>query len=267
VLAAHAANPNTAQSRIQYLGDPALNPQGIQPDALAIAPYFGVNFTTNDIPPQQPSYPTVDEILDTIAANDIEAQRPNVRAHKALADQQGMRLICYEGGQHFIGHLGAENDTNLVQILFQANRDPRMGIRYREYLDMLRDEGVDLFSNFSFVGSWSKWGTWSVLEHQHQAISNAPKMRAITEWMTNNPFEARLNLEWTNGHPVLRAHLPAGRSFLLQEAPDPSAGWSSSTPRVEPRGRGVVERIVIGGAPAETRVWRLRDETVSMPVH
>lgn len=263
VLAAHASNPDTARRRIQSLANPAVNPVGIQPDALAIAPYFGVNFTPNDIPPVQPGYPTVDEILDTIAVQEIAAQRPNVQSHKALANQQGMRLICYEGGQHFIGHLGAENDTNLVQILFQANRDPRMGARYREYLDMLREEGVDLFSNFSFVGSWSKWGTWTVLEYQQQPIDQAPKMQAIQDWQQANPYQARLNIEQTNGWPVIYAHLPAERTFQLQHSSHPGGTWTHSTPTTHVRGRGIVEQLHPPEPTAETGFWRLIDQTAS----
>ena len=58
--------------------------------------------------------------------------------HKTIADGQGWRLVCYEGGQTFVGTGGAEGDTNLNAILTAANRDPRMFTIYTQYLDMLK---------------------------------------------------------------------------------------------------------------------------------
>lgn len=218
VLAAHSANPSTAQQRLAYLSMTNLNPHGIAPDALAIAPYFGRNFTLSDIPPQAPSYPSLDEILDIISPAEIELARGHVRTHRQMADQHGLRLICYEGGQHFIGHLGAENDTNLVNRLIEANRDPRMGQRYLEYFQMLNEEGVDLFSNFTFVGSWSKWGTWSVLEYQQQPVESAPKMKAIQDWQTQHPARPVLDMSRQGDRLLIQGHLPPGIRYRLESS-------------------------------------------------
>jgi hypothetical protein len=153
------------------------------PGALAIAPYFGRNYTPSDIPPAVPAYPAIDDILTVICPAEINNVKAHVIAQKQAADEQGCRLICYEGGQHFSGIFGAENDDTLTGILNGANRDQRMYNRYMEYQNMLRASGVDMFGNFSFVGAFSKWGSWGVLEYMNQPIDSAPKYRALLNWI------------------------------------------------------------------------------------
>jgi hypothetical protein len=181
VMGTQAGWFSVTELRTAALNDPAINPDRVMPDALAIAPYFGENYFPADITAN--GYPSVDEIVTTLSLERIESARAMTRQHRELADRQGWRLICYEGGQHFVGLGGAENDTTLTAILIAANRDPRMYDRYLEYLDMLRDEGVDLFGNFSFIAEPSKWGSWGVLERQDQPLSEAHKYRALIDWM------------------------------------------------------------------------------------
>lgn len=223
VLATQSANPaGVTTPRVAAMNNPAVNPSGIQPDALAIAPYFGTNFSPADLPPNAPAYPTLDELF-TAANQSVATERANVAAQRNIADQQGMRLICYEGGQHFIGFLGAENDTTLVQSLFAANRDPRMGQVYQDYLRMLESEGVDLFSNFSHISQWSKWGTWGVLEYQNQPRGEAPKWQAIETWghQRSSPPNATLLPPNVPQQSVqLDATLRPGRLYQIQWSPD-----------------------------------------------
>lgn len=181
VLATQAVNTNITMLRTNALNDPALNPERVMPDALAIAPYFGRVYTPSMI--SADGYPSVDVVVTTVSQGIIAASPSYIRQQKAIADGQGWRLIAYEGGQHFVGGAGAENDQMLTDILIAANRDPRMYDRYTEYLNMLKDEGVELFSNFSFVGAPSKWGSWGVLEYQDQDPAQAHKYRALVDWI------------------------------------------------------------------------------------
>jgi len=183
VMATQSANITITNVRFDALNDPAINPNHTTPDALAIAPYFGKNFTSDDIPPAAPNYPTVDEILETIAPAEIANVQNHVIAQKSVADKQGCRLICYEGGQHFIG----VHDSTLTDILTSANRDPRMYDRYIEYLDMLKAEGVDTFDHWIYVCPYNQWGSWGSLEYQDQPIEEAHKYRALTDWIDANP--------------------------------------------------------------------------------
>jgi hypothetical protein len=187
VLATQSANLSITSARFSALNDPAINPAYNMPDALAVAPYFGQVYTPADIPPAAPSYPTLDDILDVDAPAMIATAWADVVAQKAVADTQGARLVCYEGGQHFVGSLGAENDLTLTGILQAVNRDPRMYQRYLEYLDLLHDAGVSMFGNFSYVGDWTKWGSWGVLEDQAQPVVDAQKYQALVDWSPSVP--------------------------------------------------------------------------------
>lgn len=192
VLASQSVSTSITQARLDALLDPAWNPAGTLPDAIAIAPYFTHNFTTAEV---AAGLPVVDELVATDMPASIEAARAGVRAHRALADAQGMRLVAYEGGQHYVGVYGAENDDALTAILLAANRDPRMYDRYLEYLDMLRDEGIDLLMNFSMTGRYSKYGSWGVIERQDQPLADAPKLRALLDWQAAHP------VPWTGTTP------------------------------------------------------------------
>ncbi|MCA9426135.1 MAG: hypothetical protein KC994_13725 [Candidatus Omnitrophica bacterium] len=187
VLATQSSVVAVTNLRLAGLNDPAINPDLVFPDALAIAPYFAGNMTSNDIPPIAPAYPTIDEILDTHMPMAISAVRPEVQAQKAIADTQGWDLICYEGGQHYVGIGAAVNDATLTAVLNGANRDPRMYDRYRTYLDILKEEGVSAYYNFSNVYPPGRYGSWGILEYQNQPIEEAHKYRAIIDWIQANP--------------------------------------------------------------------------------
>jgi hypothetical protein len=194
VIATQSAGIGATNLRFDALNDPVINPNYTMPDALAIAPYFGTIYTTADLPPNVPDYPTVDEILETVAPVKINEVRGHVIAQKQVADEQGCRLVCYEGGQHFVGTGGAVNDNTLTNILIAANRDARMYDRYIEYLNMLQAEGVNTSYLWLYVGKVSKWGSWGACEYQDQPIEQAPKYRAMVNWI-NAPGRGDFNVD------------------------------------------------------------------------
>ncbi|MFT5468971.1 MAG: hypothetical protein ACI8UO_004084, partial [Verrucomicrobiales bacterium] len=152
----------------------------------AIAPYFGHNYPSSEIPPATAAYPTVDEIVTTVSTDSIPIQQDLIALQKAVADAQGWSLICYEGGQHFTGIFAAANDVTLTGILTNANRDPRMGTRYTEYLDMLEAAGVEMFCNFNDVNEFGRSGSWGLVETMDQDIATAPKYLAVSDWIAQN---------------------------------------------------------------------------------
>jgi len=176
VMATQSGNYGVTYDRAAGLLDASVNVTGVLPDALAIAPYFsgGVTGAT-----------TVDDILTKLAPQAIAEVETNVGVEKGIADGYGWWLVCYEGGQSFLGSDGAaQNDTNVTAICEAANRDPRMGTLYTEYLDMLKAQGVNLFNNFSYCGNWSQYGCFGSLEYQDQPTNAAPKYAALVQWIT-----------------------------------------------------------------------------------
>ncbi|MDA0668234.1 MAG: hypothetical protein O3A95_10310 [Planctomycetota bacterium] len=66
--------------------------------------------------------------METFATESIADQEAFVRAHKEIANAQGVSLVCYEGGQHFTSLNAAKNDETLTDLLMQANGDVSMGL-------------------------------------------------------------------------------------------------------------------------------------------
>jgi hypothetical protein len=186
VLATQSSFAAVTEQRVDALNDPEINPDRVMPDALGIAPYFGVLYSADDI---ASGYPTIDEILDIASPEEIELVRQHVIQQKAIADTQGMQLVCYEGGQHFVGVGEATSDNTLTELLLTANRDPRMYSLYHDYLDMLMVEGVEVFAHWLYVGGYSQWGSWGALETQDQSLESAHKYRALLDWIAMQPVE------------------------------------------------------------------------------
>ena len=99
---------------------------------------------------------------------------------KQFADEAGVELIAYEGGQHVT--------TPSISVpwyddYLAAQRDPRMYDFYTSWLEAIFDtveaDGVDFFSS---VGLISQYGAWGALESQDQATADAPKYRALIDF-------------------------------------------------------------------------------------
>lgn len=147
-------------------------------DALAIAPYCSLNVG----PDTAPNAATVagwsvDQVMDHMETRSLPECTAWMRDCKRVADKYRVRLICYEAGQHAVGIGGAENNEALTRALTSANRSERMGKLYQRYLDAWYEVGGgDLCCMFSSVGSFSKWGSWGLLEHYRD---DTPKYRAV----------------------------------------------------------------------------------------
>lgn len=254
VLATQAANAGLSEERLAAINDPSVNPSGEGPDALAIAPYFGVNYE-----PGHP-VPTAEQVVTTLSSSAITEAVGWTHDQAAVAEANGLRLICYEGGQHFVGILGAESNATLTSVLHAANRDPRMQDRYREYLTALEQEGVDLFVNFTHIGEWSQWGSWGVLEDQQQAATDAPKWRALIAWqdqLLERREEIRLEAPTTPGGPWSASFpLRAGRSYSVATSTN-LVDWTSVTGLENLRGDGVTTSELLPASTERHRFWRV----------
>jgi hypothetical protein len=176
VLAAQAFNPWTARTMLGFEDAAA------HADALALGSY--VTFVPT--PQSRPSDAEVGRwTLDRLfAALDGELGRLQavLRENRAVAAQHRVRLVAYEGGQHLVGALGAENNDALTELFRAANRDPRMGAMYTRLYETWQSIGGDLFCHFSSVNASSKWGSWGLLEHHDDPPADSPKLVASLRW-------------------------------------------------------------------------------------
>ena len=254
VLATQAANAGLSEERLAAMTDPTINTSGVRPDALAIAPYFGINYEPGS------AVPTANQVATTLSTTAIAEAVAWTRDQRAVADANGLRLVCYEGGQHFVGIYGAESNSTLTAALHAGNRDARMQDRYREYLTALELEGADLFVHFAHVSGWSQWGSWGALEYQQQPAAQTPKWRALTAWhqdLAQRKEPVRLDPPATNGAPW-SANFPLrpGRSYSMTTSTN-LTDWLPVAGLDNLRGNSVTSSVSLPASNEPHRFWRL----------
>jgi hypothetical protein len=122
--------------------------------------------------------------------------------NKRVADRYGLDLITYEAGQHLtpLSALGTSCNSwspdpvactpyRAIQNLYiAANRDPRMGELYDEYLAAWRQIGGRLFVHYTAVFLPSgQYGSWGAKEAATQPDATAHKQQALLRFMAANP--------------------------------------------------------------------------------
>jgi len=179
VLAAQHANPWTSQQVMDF--EDAYK----HADVLAIAPYFG-NALGDPKTQNEVAQMTVDQVLDKCAEY-IAAGNKTIAEQARGARERGLRLVAYEAGQHLVGYSGAENNKVLEGLFHEANRHPRMKALHLDYLTGWRQNGGTTAVIFSSLGTWSKWGSWGLMEYHGQPAAEAPKYQAVVEFLDQNP--------------------------------------------------------------------------------
>jgi hypothetical protein len=155
-------------------------------DAVAIAPYFG--YSLGDIKNESTLNQWAREgeggiekifrelnlgglLPQTYKGGALQESRDWIAAYQKLTQAQGLELLAYEGGQHLAVSPVLHNNTQIVNLFIEANRDFRMGIAYRQHLKDWRQLGGGLFMHYNDISVSSKFGSWGALEHVRQPTS------------------------------------------------------------------------------------------------
>lgn len=175
VLAAQGANTFTSETILDFQNAYQ------HADALAIAPYFSINADPSNEATIEAW--TVDQVLAEAQAQ-VANQITSIAAHKAVATARGVLLLGYEAGQSFVGIFGTENNATIENLFHQANRDSRMGDLYATYLNGWHAAGGNLLMAFASMSTWTKFGSWGILENEDQTTS--PKYAALEAFIAAN---------------------------------------------------------------------------------
>ncbi len=209
-------------------------------DALAIAPYFGGNTKGY----RESS--TVDQIFELTTAADSFRSLPQVLEHIAeqakIADQFGLQLLAYEGGQGLVDWATREPDQHPNPLFFAANRDSRMGALYTELLEGWKQAGGDLFMAFSSPRTCQWFGCWGLKEHIMQPRSSAYKYNAVLnfmdahrDWLRDTQTVAvapELALAAASALPAeKKPHAPDDPVIVFRPARDPERYFFLENPR------------------------------------
>ena len=173
VIASQHANNWTATKALEW------NNANLKTDALATAPYWGNELGNPNKGFNTPGM-TVDQILDFCEA-DIQTERERTQVNRTVANTFGVDLITYEGGQHLAGIGTWQDNATITSKFLAANRHPRMQQLYKTYLDDWKTDGGGLFMAFTLMGSYTKFGSWGLLEWTDQSYLLAPKYLGVVE--------------------------------------------------------------------------------------
>ncbi len=172
VLGAQSTNPWTTEQMLAFRDTAA------HTDALAIGPYFGRRLGLLEETDRVAAL-TLDALFAELRERDLPELEEHVRAHLRLAAPHGIEVVAYEGGQHLVSHPRNHDHAGIQALFDAANRDPRMGALYTDYLARLEGAGLARFVHFTHCGRFDRWGRWGSMEYLGQPLSRAPKYRAL----------------------------------------------------------------------------------------
>lgn len=178
VLPSQASNSYVAG---QILG---WNDAGKHADVLAIAPYVSMNIPASGdgLTAAEVGTWSVDRFLDHVEQHALPESIRWMEENRRVADRYGLKLVCYEAGQHFVGVAGGENNEKLTRLLHAANAHPRLKTIYAIYYAGWEASNGDLLCYFSSTSQWSKWGSWGLLQYADDDASQSPKFLSTMDW-------------------------------------------------------------------------------------
>lgn len=182
IIPSQAANSWLTNQIISFFEDPVYNPNQVTASAIAIAPYFGGSVANDIVTNGLVDVITIPEIIQSLQ-NTLPDSYQWMSDNKVVADNHGLKLICYEGGQHLVATGNNVNNDKLTDLLIATNHDPAMQDLYCQYFDYWYDTVGTMFCYFSSHGISSKWGSWGVKE-DFQDINN-PKYLALQNCVFN----------------------------------------------------------------------------------
>ena len=188
VIATQAANQGVAKV---VVGAPGVA-EGA--DVLAVAPYLTFNVPVNasqwdagmPVAADVENW-SLDQLFDYLQNKSLPQCQRWMDEQMQLATEHKLGLVAYEGGQHLTALGEANRNKKLVDLLNQANRDPRMGGLYTAYLDHWTQIGGGLFCLFNDAGRYTNSGAWGLLEFWGQGAASSPKYAAVLKWAESLP--------------------------------------------------------------------------------
>ncbi len=161
----------------------------LETDALATGGYFGWPLGGD---PQVAGW-NLDQLFTALATQEVPDAIAAMQADADLLTRAsalaGVSLVFYEGGQGLVPW-GPNAGNTAVETLFEnANRDPRMGDRYKQLLDgwLQVGSGGVLFNHYVNVHAYRPWITYGALEYQDQPHASSPKYQALMDFISSLP--------------------------------------------------------------------------------
>lgn len=182
VMASQASYDDRVRYQLEFTNPSFSGQAGTHFDALATAPYFGSDSGSNGSLTVDQMFQEIDSggtgAVGAYTGGWIKQSIDWITANKIRANAYGMRLICYEGGQHFVDY--AQDEPALQDLYQSVNLNSKMYTSYSRYLSDLEAQGVDLFIHYNDVGPGSGFGYWGSI--QGARVTSQPKYDALSDY-------------------------------------------------------------------------------------
>jgi hypothetical protein len=90
----------------------------------------------------------------------------------AIASENGMTLVAYEGGAHLTpGSYSGDEQTLMIDFINRLMNDPRMGDLYTRMVEMFDEAGGETLVAFNDTGISARSGYWGTLDSIYQDSS------------------------------------------------------------------------------------------------
>jgi hypothetical protein len=157
-------------------------------DAFAIAPYFNIGRKVQEA--SNANLDCVERVLEEVHKLVDEYIPEMLAAARKRADEYGVRLICYEAGQHLISRKERRmrKAGPMTKLFIATNRDPGMGPVYTRYLHSWFANSDDLICLYNSVSRPNLYGSWGMKEYLAQPLDKAPKYKAIMKAIQDPDF-------------------------------------------------------------------------------
>jgi hypothetical protein len=138
-------------------------------DVLAVAPYYG--YTINNLTQAQIDAMTPAQV-NAFCLNEINtADLQSMQSQADTAQQYGVQLVAYEGGAGLAAPPQYYSDTTMVNLFANANRDASIVPCYQALFKNWQKVGGTLFNQYDFIGAYSQYGDWGILEYYNEPTS------------------------------------------------------------------------------------------------
>lgn len=176
VVGAHLMNSWISDQVLSAIERLSGEPASEAVDILSPSSYFGVG------PADVDEDPSVEELAQ-LARDSMLERVGRMQSQVAVAEDFGLKILSYEGGQHIADIVGTNAAFGLA--VAEINRSPVMEELYDEWIQKLYNlsETWTGFAQYTYCSFTDVRGlAFGMLEYQDQSPDDAPKLRALRKY-------------------------------------------------------------------------------------
>lgn len=162
-------------------------------DAIGVTTYFGNSVAAQQEPRdaliaaiEDPEVDAFRWLADKLQDPEFPSSIPHIMSRladqKAIAEEAGLKMVAYEGGQHVhqLFGLGAEAAA-LGDFFAEFVRSPEMAELYHALWDGWAEVGDGPFMQFGTIAESSKWGSWALWENLSDINPRGELLKELNE--------------------------------------------------------------------------------------